>query len=189
MRYLEFREKIKRNIFTFLDVVKYFSYEKPQTVKVQLSRFVKKGLIKKIKRGFYCFDKKGVDEFLLANLLYHPSYISLETALNFYGIIPDVPQTVTSVTLVTTKRITTSFGNFSYNKIKPQLFFGFDKIKSPTGGAFFDIAKKEKALLDYFYERKIDRIEDLRFNLESLDRNFYRQYAENYPRWVKRIRL
>lgn len=198
MKYLKLRERIGENIFTFLDVIKYFPEEKHQTVKVQLSRFVKKGLLKKIKRELYCFDEKIIDEFILANYLYQPSYISLETALNFYGIIPDITQIVTSVTLTTTKRIHTQFGNFSYTKISPQLFFGFIcvskneqsefiKVKSPEATAFFDIARKEKALLDYFYVRKINKTSDLRLNLKELNRDLYRQYVKSYPQWVKNI--
>lgn len=187
MKYLELKREIRGNIFTFLDVVKHFPHENSQTVRVQLARFVQKGLATRIKRGLYCFDEKKIDELDLAGRLYQPSYISLEAALNFYGIIPDIPQTVTSVTLTTTKRIQNQFGTFSYTKIKPQLYFGFAKVKSATTGAFFNLAKKEKALLDYFYLRKIKSTKDLRLNLKDLDKDSYQQYASSYPDWVQKI--
>lgn len=189
MKYLELKEKIKGNIFTFLDVGKVFFDENPQTINIQLFRFVQKGLIKKIKRKLYCFDEKEINEFELADRLYQPSYISLETALNFYGIIPDVFQTITSVTLTTTKRIKNEFGAFSYTKIKPQLFFGFTKAKVPNTSIFFNLAKREKALLDYFYLRKINRIDGLRLDLTDLDKNLYSQYCQIYPVWVQKIHL
>lgn len=187
MKYLELKEKVKTNIFTFLDVVKIFPDEKRQTIKIQLHRLAKKGLIKKIKKGVYCFEKE-IDEFVLASLLYQPSYISLESSLNYYGIIPDVPQAITSISPITTKTMTNEFGRFCYAKIKPALFFGFSKVKS-TNSFFFNMAKKEKALLDYFYLRKIRKIADLRLDLKEINTALYGQYAQIYPGWVQKIRL
>lgn len=189
MKFLELKEKIPKNIFNFLDVLKYFPGEKPQAVRVQLSRFAKKGLVFKIKKGIYCFEEKEIEEFALANYLYRPSYISLESALNFYGMAPDIPQTVTSVTPTTTKRITNQFGAFSYTKIKPLLFFGFMRVKIEREAGFFALAQKEKALLDYFYLRKIKETDDLRLNLKNLDKSLYQKYAQSYPLWVRKIRL
>lgn len=187
MKYLALQNKIKTNIFTFVDVIKHFSDEDERNTRVQLGRFVKKGLIIRIKRGLYCFDPKRIDELELASWLYQPSYISLETALNYYGLIPDIPQTVTSVCLTTTKRIHNQFGSFSYTKIKPSLFFGFVKVKSAGSDSFFNLAEKEKALLDYFYLRKIKTIADLRLNLKDIDNKRYRQYARSYSKWVRKI--
>jgi len=187
MKFLELKGAIRGNIFTFIEALKHFPKETPQTIKTQVSRFVKKNLLTRIKRGLYCFDPKQIDELELAHRLYQPSYISLETALNFYGIIPDIPQTVTSVTLTTTKQIHNQFGTFSYNKIKPQLYFGFTKVKSPTTSSFFDLAQKEKALLDYFYLRKIKTTKGLRLDLKNLDKSRYQQYVKNYPSWVGKL--
>ena len=187
MKYVDLQDEIKTNIFTFVDVIKRFSEEDEGSLKVQLGRFVKKGLIIRIKRGLYCFDPKKIDELELASWLYQPSYISLETALNYYGLIPDIPQTVTSVCLTTTKRVHNQFGSFSYAKIKPSLFSGFVKVKSADSDSFFNLAEKEKALLDYFYLRKIKSIADLRLNLKDIDNKRYRQYARSYPEWVRKI--
>lgn len=189
MKYLELREKITENIFSFLDVVKLFSNSGSQTTKIQLARFAKRGLIKKIKRGLYCFDSEILDELELANHLYQPSYISLETALNYYGIIPDIPQAVTSVCLTTTKKIHTEFGNFYYAKISLSLFWGFYKTLSPSSGTFFNLARKEKALLDYFYLRRINSTADLRLDLKELDLTRFRKYAKFFPKWVQKIKL
>ena len=189
MKYLELREKIQRNIFSLVGVLHYFPDEKPTAIKTQLSRFLKKGLIFQIKRGLYCFDKENIDEFVLANELYQPSYISLETALNYYGIIPDIPQEITSVTPITTKLIKTSLGRFSYTKIKSELFFGFKKVKSIKSEDYFQLAYPEKALLDYFYLRKIRDPADLRLNLKSIDIERYQKFLKSYPAWVAKIKL
>jgi len=187
MRYLELLAKIKGNIFTILDVSKFFPTEDVQSVRIQLSRFIKKNLIRQIKRGLYCFDPNEIDELELSQRLYQPSYISLETALNYYGIIPDVSQTVTSVALTTTKTIQSDFGVFSYVKIKPILYFGFMKVKSANSNGFYSIACKEKALLDYFYVRKIRTTGDLRLNVSNINMVIYKKYAKNFPKWVRKI--
>lgn len=185
MKYLELQSKIKTNIFTYLDILKFFPEENPLLVKVQLSRFAQKKYITKIKRGLYCFSPINIDELKLANLLYQPSYISLESALNYYGIIPDIPQAITSITLITTKSIKNQFGLFSYTKIKPALFWGF---KSASGENLF-LAKKEKALLDYFYIRKIKSTSDLRLNLKNIDYKLHKKYLKYYPLWVAKVKL
>lgn len=187
MRFLKLQKSIKSNLFTIEDVVKYFPNDNPITLRTQLSRLTNKKLISRIKRGLYCFDPQKIDELQLANILYLPSYVSVETALNYYGIIPDVPQGITSVTTVTSKKIQTIFGVYHYLKIDPKLFFGFNIIKSQEG--YLKIAKKEKALLDFFYLRKIKNTADLRLNLKNIDRSLYEKYIKNFPSWVKKIRL
>lgn len=189
MKFLALRNKIKTNIFTFLDVTKFFFEESNHNIRIQLFRFAKKGLIKQIKKGLYCFEENLIDELDLASFLYKPSYISLETALNNYGMIPDIPQIVTSVSLTTSKTIKTQFGRYSYTKIKPSLFFGFTKIESPNSRTFYSLASREKALLDFFYLRKVNTIVELRLNLEDFDFNQYKKYAKNFPQWVQKIKL
>lgn len=189
MKYLELQKNLKTNVFTYLDVVKLFPQESPQLIKTQLARFSRKGLISRIKRGLFCFKEGQLDELELAYFLYQPSYISLETALNYYGIIPDIPRSVTSVCLTTTKKITNQFGCFYYAKIKPALFFGYLKVKSLVSENFFNLARKEKALLDFFYLRKIEKTADLRLDLKDFDIVRYRDYSKVFPRWVQKIEL
>lgn len=183
MKYVDLRRRIEGNFFRILDVVKLFPDEKDTTIRTQLHRLTKKGFIVPMKRGFYCFDKNKVDELDLAGQLYSPSYVSLETALNYYGVIPDIPMAVSCVTPVTTKKIETSFGNFYYQKIDSQLFFGF--FRTP-----FPIAYKEKALLDYFYLRRVRKTSvDMRLQLNDWDWKRYHTYAAAYPSWVRYIKL
>lgn len=183
MKYLDLRRLIEENVFSILDVVKLFPNEKPEAVRTQLYRLVKRKHIFPIKRGLYSFDKNKVDELELAGRLYSPSYISLETALNYYGVIPDIPIAVRSVTPITTKKIETDLGNYYYLKIDSKLFFGFSQ-------APFAIAYKEKALLDYFYLRKVRKVSlDARLNLKDFDWKRYHEYAVFFPEWVQQIKL
>lgn len=192
MKYLDLYHKLNRaltgvNLFTFLDTVKLFPSENPQLIKTQLSRFSQKKLITKIKRELYCFDPALIDELVLANKLYQPSYISLETALNYYGMIPDIPQSLTSVAVTTTKKIDNQFGSFHYIKIKQSLFFGFTSVRSSRSSSYYKLALKEKALLDYLYVRKLHNITDLRLNLGEINHTLYNKFARAFPGWVQEI--
>lgn len=183
MKYLNLRKLIEGNVFGVLDVVKLFPDEKPEAIRTQLYRLAKRGHIFPIKRGLYCFGKNKIDEFELAGKLYSPSYISLETALNFYGVIPDVPIAVRSVTPITTKKIETDLGDYYYLKIDQKLFFGFSQTP-------FAIAHKEKALLDYFYLRKVRKVTpEARLQLTDWDWKRYYEYAAVFPGWVRQIKL
>ena len=188
MKYLELKSKINRNVFTSLDVVKAFPLENEESIKVQLHRLAKTTLITQIRRGLYCFDKSSIDELELAGILYQPSYISLETALNYYGIIPDIPLSVSSVTLTTTKHLKNIFGNFNYNKIKSDLFFGYSSIQTQNLG-IINIANKEKALLDYLYFRKLTNLSDSRINSKTLDMALFKKYSLSFPPWIHKIKL
>ncbi|MBI2641408.1 hypothetical protein HYW87_02320 [Candidatus Roizmanbacteria bacterium] len=189
MKYLEMQRKLKLNLFTLLDVQKLFPEESDHAIKVQLSRFGQKGLMTQIKRGLYCFDQSQVDEFELANKLYQPSYISMETALNYYGLIPDITQSLTSVTLTTTKKIENQFGTFHYVKISRELFFGFQKVRSAKSQSYFNIAVKEKSLLDYLYIRRLKSVKELRLNTSPINFTIFRNYAQHFPAWVRKIKL
>lgn len=188
MRFFELQKTIQSNLFTFLDMQKNFEDESAGLIKIQLSRFAKKGYIFQIKRGLYSFDLTKIDELQLANVLYQPSYVSLETALNYHGIIPDVTQNVTSVTVTTSKKIKILAGNFSYSKINQKLFFGWTSVKNERE-EYFKIARPEKALLDYFYVRKITSISDLRLSLKNVNMKIYMRFRKEYPEWVQKIHL
>ena len=188
MKYLDLRNKIYFNIFTLLDVFKIYPEEKETSVKMQLHRLAEKRLITKIKKGVYCFDPQKIDELSLANHLYSPSYISMESALSYYGIIPDIPLSVTSITLTTTKKIRNKFSNFFYHKIKKDLFFGYKTVESPDK-TVFNIALKEKALLDYIYIRKIPNLEDARLSLSDFDKRIYNKFRSSFPPSVRKVRL
>lgn len=185
MKYLDLQKTIKTNIFTMADLAKYFSNESELLIKTQIHRFTKKKLVFQIKNGIYCFDLNRVNQFELASILYPQSYISLESALNYYGLIPDIPIQVTSVTPITTKAIKTTLGNYFYSKISPKLFFGYRVITKEN--LRYYLAKKEKALLDFIYIRKIKSLADFRIDTKLLDRKILRRYIKSYPNWVKKI--
>lgn len=107
-------------------------------------------LLRLRKNLYFLKERELKDEFILANRLYEPSYVSLESALNYYGIIPDVPFSVTSITIKKTQEFKNQFGLFLYRSLKPELFFGWQEVKIDKV-YFYKIAKPEKALFDFIY--------------------------------------
>jgi len=133
------------SLFTSSDFKKNFQIKKENTAYKILERLTQKGILKRLIKKKYLFVFSESDDFQIANFLYSPSYISLESALSFYGIITQFPYQITSITPKKTKTIKTLGKEFSYAQIKPQLFFGYEKKEK------FLIAIPEKALLDYLY--------------------------------------
>ena len=82
---------------------------------------------------------------MIANFLYQPSYISLESALSFYGIITGFPYQITSITIKKTKNYVFENKSYLYSQINKDLFWGYEKKEN------FLIADKEKSLIDYLY--------------------------------------
>jgi len=120
-------------------------------------------------------------------LLYQPSYISLESALYEYGFIPDVTQTITSVSAKKTWLASAMNNRFDYKKIKKECFIGYGARKYLN----YDVmmAEPEKALVDFFYFNKSrlkneGQIDEMRFNYESItqkvDKEKLRHYATLY---------
>ena len=133
------------------------------------------------------FPGTEVDEFVLASKLYSPSYVSLESALNLYGIIPDIISNVTSVSPVTSKQINAPKGNFLYSKINKKLFFGFEAKLDPKSRLPYNVAIPEKALLDYVYIRKIKNLSEQRVDNSILDREKLLHLLPFYPEWVRKV--
>ncbi len=132
---------------TLLDVLK--NYERPRD---KISDLLRKGVIVRIKKGLYIFGegyrKKPYSRELLANLIYGPSYISLDYALQYHALIPERVEALTSVTTGRSRRFETSVGLFTYRKISVQAFrFGMTRVESDEQSAFL-IAIAEKALAD-----------------------------------------
>lgn len=149
MKYQELKEQLKNFVtFSLNDLRKM----EPNFCRRRLNEWKNKGYIKKLRRGHYMFTDIPLNEesfFLIANRLYSPSYVSLETALSHYGLIPEGVYSITSVSTKKTSKFNTPITEFSYNKIKSTLFFGY-RLEEHKGQKY-KIAEIEKAFLDYLY--------------------------------------
>jgi predicted transcriptional regulator of viral defense system len=134
--------------FSLYDLERIFPRHRLGLKKFLSRHTAKKNLIR-LKKNLYCLSDKMPDEYLLANILYQPSYLSLEFALSYYSIIPETVYSVTSATTKPTREFTVDGRVFSYQTIKKQAFVGYfpKEINHQT----ILIATAEKALADYFY--------------------------------------
>ncbi|MBR6090314.1 MAG: hypothetical protein IKP86_10300 [Anaerolineaceae bacterium] len=119
--------------------------------KAKIGRMVEKGEIYPIIRGLYEDDPK-TPAFYLAGSIYGPSYISFESALNYYGLITrkDIPLTCAAFGKRKEKRYETMFGTFTYRDI-PKKVFSKELILHQENGYSYVIASPEKAFLDTLY--------------------------------------
>jgi hypothetical protein len=127
---------------------------KPADVRRQLSRWTKAGRLYQLRRGLYAlappFQKSKPHPFLVANRMLPGTYVSLQSALAFYGLIPEHVPVVTSVTTARPGRWQTPLGSYDFRHIKTDLFRGYRLSEvGPRQRAF--IATPEKALLDLVY--------------------------------------
>lgn len=125
-----------------------------QAMRNQLTRWQKRGLIIQLKRGLYVLNKSDCRlnpcRFFFANQLLWPSYVSLESALGYYGLIPEAVADVTSVTSKKTSRFKNPLGEFIFQRVKPAAFRGYRSYKDEAGLDVF-IAEPEKAVVDFLY--------------------------------------
>lgn len=185
MKYLDFREKLEKYIVFSLSDIRAID---PEFRRRQLNEWQDRGYVKKIRRGHYIFKDVRFgksDLFKVSNRIYGNSYVSLESALSFYGLIPEGVFTITAVSTKNTAYFTTPLTTFSYRHIKPILFFGYSLLPDGT-----KIASIEKLLLDYIYFHPEmigkDDFDAWRFNsvgfLEQADLDVLQKYVKKYPK-------
>ncbi|HOX77127.1 MAG TPA: hypothetical protein PLW31_03730 [Bacteroidales bacterium] len=158
--------------------------------KNNLGRWIKKGFLVKLRNSYYCFpeyiNKPGFS-FYVGNLIYRPSYISLHSALSYYGLIPEAVVQVTSVSSLKTASFTNSSGTYFYKTLKPELMFGYD-LKTYSNSWTVHLSQPEKALLDLLYLNPYyntqQEMELLRLDgdiiSESLDLERLKDYVTRY---------
>ncbi len=143
----------------------------PEHVRRQLHRWCRRGRIIKLRRGVYMLNDAGsrdrVHPFVVANYLKAGSYVSLQSALSHYGMIPEYVPVITSVTTGRPETVSTELGHFEYRHIHRRLFRSFDSIRLTNEQHAF-VATPEKALLDLLYltpeSDNIDFLTELRLS-------------------------
>ena len=150
MNYQQFRDILFKQVCFSSNQV--YAWQ-PGFNKNNLNRWVKKGYLIKLRNGFYSFPEyleKSDYALFIANRIYRPSYVSLHTALAFYGLIPEAVIRITSVTTLKTKNFKNKFGSYFYQTIHPGYMFGYEqKILGENLSVL--LAEPEKAILDLLY--------------------------------------
>ena len=150
----ELRKKVAGEEFDYqilMDVLR--DYDHPRD---KITAMLRQELIVRVKKGIYVFGEKysrgPFSREVLANMIYGPSYVSLDYALHYYGLIPERVEAVTSVTSGRGRRFSTPVGLFIYRMIPLRAYqVGVDQVEI-EGGRPFLIATPEKALADKIYD-------------------------------------
>lgn len=156
------RRKIGREEFDYSALMAALSdYAKPHQ---KITSLLRRGVIVRVKKGLYVFGEdyrqRPYSHELLANLVYGPSFISLDYALSYHGLIPERVEQVTSVTSGRARKFDTPVGTFVYRPV-PQESFHFGMNRVETRETSFLIASSERALADKAREDRAVRVRSL----------------------------
>ena len=159
-------EASKRQLFSTEDLKKLLKIRRDNTLYKTLERLSKVGLLRRLSKGKYAYWAREPETFQIANFLCAPSYVSLESALNFHGVLIQTPYRITSVTPLRSKTLSASGQEYLYAHFSPQFYFGYVKEKT------FLMATKEKALLDQLYlvSKGLRSIDVKELDLSHLDK-------------------
>ena len=181
MKLIKRLKNFKSVPFTHSTILSYLdNYKNPND---KIKQMVKNEEIIRVKQSLYVvgdiYSDKNISKGLLANLIYGPSYVSMEYALSFYGLIPERVYEITSMTTKMLKNYDTPFGRFTYIKSPTCIYSKDIKIVQNEDGTSFMIASAEKALCDkLIFTKKLGitsvnamseyLIDDLRIDVEEL---------------------
>jgi len=167
--------------------------------KNNLTRWVKQNLLVKLRNSWYSFPdyiKMSNIQYFVSNKIYSPSYVSLHSALAFYGIIPEAIVQTTAVSSLKKANFENMFGSFSYQQILPELMFGNEQKPFLNKHSLL-FATPEKAILDLLYlypqynsEQEIIELRfDEEFMQEDLNVERLNEFTEKFQSKVLRSRV
>ena len=152
-------KKAKTGIFTLSEARSWFRGGHASLL-VAISRAMSSGDVIHIRRGLYCLSRELSpvlpNPYVIANLVHGPSYVSMESALEYHGLIPEAVQIVFSVTNDRAKMLSTPVGTFKYLHVRQfPLMAGVERHEDDSSGVFF-VATPLKALCDIVAVRRLD---------------------------------
>ena len=170
-------------------------YPNNKTKWKKMEQIEREGKIIRLKRNLYVVSPKEsgdrLSSNLIANHILSPSYVSMSTALRYYGLIPEAVYTTQSMTFKPAKSFETPIGLFTYTHISKEAYpIGLVQIRE--NGVTYVMASPEKALCDLIantpglnlrFQKEAQRFlaEDLRFDMEKLltfDKSILKAYAK-----------
>lgn len=142
-----------------------------------VKRLVRAGILSVVERDKYVRSDATIHDYTFANFFYSPSYVSCETALNYYGILSQFPHEMVSVTPKKSRRKHSGDRLFSYVHVKKELFWGYTKHE-------FLIAEPEKALLDQLYlaTKGLKAVSIDEYDVSIIDKGKFTRYFRKFPK-------
>ena len=164
-------------LFTAKTLAYILAVKKENTRFSLIKRLLRNKVLLKVERNRYILQNARVNDFSLANFIYKPSYISFESALNFYGILAQFPYEVTSSTAKKTKQKVIDKKVFNYSHLKKELFWGYEKKED------FLIALPEKAVLDQLYlaSKGLRKIALDEYDFSLINRKILKENLKKFP--------
>jgi len=156
---------IRGNEFDYLALMGALGgYRRPRD---KVTALIRRGEIIRVKKGLYVLGPGlrtgAVSREILANLMYGPSYVSLEYALSLHQLIPERVETVTSVTLKKTKAFDTPLGRFAYRNVKKHYYRCGQSLRTLQDGRGYLLACPEKAIADkVYFSSGLHTVDDMR---------------------------
>ena len=167
-------------VFTLQDLSKLLEISVPRSARSVTNRLVEKHILTRIEKNNYILTNSTLSRFGIANFLFSPSYISLETALNYHGILSQFPYEISSVTpkKSTIKQVDGQV--FSYAHLQAKLFWGYEKIDDQL------IAMPEKALLDQLYlsSKGLRVVHWDEYDLSRINKPLFLRFAKLFPKLI-----
>lgn len=175
MNFQQVRQQLKLHnleVFTTQEFINIFGVRR-DVAAVKLTRYKQAGYLISPKRSVYYLANEVENKYKIANKIYSPSYISLDSALSKYDLIPETVYTITSVTTKATREFTDNQTVYRYHRIKKKAFIGYHK----EGDTLW--ADPEKAVVDFLYfvaqgKRKLND----RLQREKIDKSKVISYAK-----------
>lgn len=160
-------KELNIRVVTSASLSKIFEVTNRNTIYKMIERMEKYKLLERLIKGKYVLADLKISDFEKAGIILAPSYISLESALSFYGILPQFSYSITSVTTQKSKKYIIDNKEYEYTKISKDFFSDYVKRDN------FLIATPEKALVDLIYlaSKKLRKIElsDLDMSIVNWD--------------------
>lgn len=177
---LKIAQLMGKKVFSVRELAEVSGYRgDAKHLSVWAKRLKDRGFITHIKRNVYCLAGQELTKFEFANILYVPSYISLDSALNYYGILTQVPLSTTSITLKRAKTLSHQNMAYDYSHITAGYFWGFEARNNVL------IADPEKSLIDKVYLESFNKDATLDFADELIFDNISKAKLVNYAKRIK----
>jgi len=175
-------QELKKDYYTVKDLERVLNMP-IDSLRGQLTRWCKKGVIIRISKGIYAPYGTEINITKVANQMYYPSYLSFESVLSKYGILSQVPYTLTFATPKRTKKVILNEIEVEFTKLSDKYFFGYVFENG------INIASPEKALVDCLYlvskGKRVLNIDEL--YLKNIDKEKLIKISKVFPKNTREL--